>query len=385
MMLDKLESLPLCNTPEWLLDIASSQKLPDHLPLTNLLEKSLYYPSSGLDTDPLECFEGFIHSFIYVDYGQSRGDFLKFISHTMNHYKFIHGRFISRNELVPDHWIPDFPKVFDEFGGDTRLNRAQGKCDQFGYWGIFGHETPDGEQKIFSFLFISGEGVASYQGLYGRNNASPEVLAIIQPGHAFGGNWTNFFDHKAPLWQSVSQGVLPNKVFLGNCGLSNSLFFLWEIALEYGDYLPGEIVSSKQKKLQLFDLDKRTESQREIDRLQRIEREKEQAEEKRLYEIERKKQYQEWFKFYKTQRLAGNKAPKFVVRATHQEELEKQDFDRQVNKQRRSLSLFVALKGAHKKAIADLIQRGVDWQCINRDGIQLKDYAKQQGLSKLLE
>jgi hypothetical protein len=44
----------------------------------------------------------------------------------------------------------------------------------------------------FSLLYLCADGVAAFQALYYANSASPKAVAVIQPGTAFGGNWTDF-------------------------------------------------------------------------------------------------------------------------------------------------------------------------------------------------
>jgi hypothetical protein len=43
-------------------------------------------------------------------------------------------------------------------------------------------------------VYVGGDGVATYQALYLQQKVAPLVLAIIQPGHGFGLNYTNFED-----------------------------------------------------------------------------------------------------------------------------------------------------------------------------------------------
>ncbi|MCF8306444.1 MAG: hypothetical protein K9G57_02560 [Ignavibacteriales bacterium] len=48
---------------------------------------------------------------------------------------------------------------------------------------------------------------------------TPKILAIIQPGHACGDNWTNFNDPDAPLWEAISHGAeLPEFLLIGSYG-----------------------------------------------------------------------------------------------------------------------------------------------------------------------
>ena len=65
------------------------------------------------------------------------------------------------------------------------------------FWSIFqrGINVPSihGPPR-FSLLYLCADGVAAFQALYYANSASPKAVAVIQPGTAFGGNWTDFED-----------------------------------------------------------------------------------------------------------------------------------------------------------------------------------------------
>ncbi len=55
----------------------------------------------------------------------------------------------------------------------------------------------------FSHFYLCADGTAAFQALYVANHACPKVIAIIQPGEAFGGNWTDFEDQEKILARSV--------------------------------------------------------------------------------------------------------------------------------------------------------------------------------------
>ena len=48
--------------------------------------------------------------------------------------------------------------------------------------------------------------MAAFHTLYVANSAAPEVIAVIQPGDGFGGNWTSFGDER----QALARVVLTN-------------------------------------------------------------------------------------------------------------------------------------------------------------------------------
>ena len=113
---------------------------------------------------------------------------------------------------------------FDEYNGPNRLMEAQRKCVPFGHWSIWQRREQYGDRTgpaLFSLFFLAGEGVASYQHLYERNGHVPKLCAIIQPGHAFGNNWTNFFNPDAPFWKVVKRGSdTPGFLLIGTFGES---------------------------------------------------------------------------------------------------------------------------------------------------------------------
>jgi hypothetical protein len=43
------------------------------------------------------------------------------------------------------------------------------------------------------FLYVCDDGCFSYQDFYYSHNIKPKGIAIIQPGDAFGGNWTSYY------------------------------------------------------------------------------------------------------------------------------------------------------------------------------------------------
>lgn len=54
-----------------------------------------------------------------------------------------------------------------------------------------------------SLLYLAADGVAAVQALYVENNLKPKAIAIIQPGHAFGGHWTDFTGPEQVLARTV--------------------------------------------------------------------------------------------------------------------------------------------------------------------------------------
>jgi hypothetical protein len=211
------ELLPRSTMPEWLKKNSFSFSLDDLLP------GSLYYPASGTDGDPVKFFLGNVYSFIYVDYGVSQKQLEnQLISNGFRGYRIIHDETIQQKDIAPQGWnvriAPDLS--YEEKRPDFFKDWIK---PPFCKWYIFDREGNFGDAhnpSRFSLLFLCADGAASYQSIYLSNSHAPLMLAIIQPGHGFGGNWTNFEDRKAILARSVfhNEKKLPEFIVYGGIG-----------------------------------------------------------------------------------------------------------------------------------------------------------------------
>lgn len=190
---DMISSLPKRPVPAWLENFRPG----DELPIRDLLDDSLYYPSSGRDGDPVKYLGGFIHSFVYVDYSLKHEEVLQSIYDNHHHfsgYGIIHLREVT-SELG---WKPPCPSL------RRRAPESCEKCtkEPFALWAIL-ERLPDMDDshgpKRFSLLYVCCEGVTVFRDIYLGNKKSPEVVAIIQPGTGWGGNWTDYRDPQDDL------------------------------------------------------------------------------------------------------------------------------------------------------------------------------------------
>lgn len=193
-------------------------------PLHELLRGSLYYPSCGFDGDPVRFLGGNVLSFVYVDYGKTREE----LDHNLrgggfSGYELIATRSVASDELTVAGWAPLEPLPID---GDPARYREWMK-QPFCTWCIFqrrdNYSSSHGPRR-FSLLYLSADGVAAFQALYVANGISPTVVAIIQPGHGFGRNWTNFEDPQQIFARTVLQNPagLPRVLLYGGIGDTNS-------------------------------------------------------------------------------------------------------------------------------------------------------------------
>ena len=199
-----LSELPTVDVPEWLAELSStSMRIESPFPLRELLHDSLYYPASGFDGDPVKHLVGNILSFVYVDYGYSRDELIDELrDHGFRGYDLVAQRSVTERELAPQGWRPTPPAPSD---GDPSLYRDWIK-DPFCEWLVFQRceDVPaDYGPAHFSLLYLCADGVAAFQALYIANSIVPKAVAIIQPGHAFGCNFTNFEDPRKILARSV--------------------------------------------------------------------------------------------------------------------------------------------------------------------------------------
>ncbi|WP_164104439.1 hypothetical protein [Candidatus Laterigemmans baculatus] len=201
--------------PQWLASVG--EPLPE-LPVRDVLAGSVYYPASGFDGDPVKFLGGNFHSFVYVDYGIGREQLLENLE-AFRGYRVASYREVTERELTPNGWNPIPPQAGE---GSSRMPDGRIK-PPFGVWSIHKRTEeygPEHGPERFSLIYIGGDGVATFQALYHGNRVAPAVLAIIQPGTGFGGNWTDFEDPDAVLARSVlgNESGVPEYLLYGGGG-----------------------------------------------------------------------------------------------------------------------------------------------------------------------
>lgn len=207
-MINMIETIQM---PEWL------SKNTFEFNIKSILNDSLYYPSAYFDGVPVKYLMGNIFSFIYVDYGVSKEQFLTEINNNgFNGYKIIHSQSIDQKELTPNGWSAYLPPDHNENHSPQQYNGDWIK-DPFCEWIIFEREDEKDDShnpKRFSLLYLCADGAATYQAIYLSNDCKPKIIAIIRPGTGFGCNWTDFTDRKKIFARSVfsNTNLLPNYI-----------------------------------------------------------------------------------------------------------------------------------------------------------------------------
>jgi hypothetical protein len=225
----------------WLAELTREKIEKGPLPLKELLENSLYYPSSGFDGGVVkDCntvgSDHQITSFIYCDYAVGEQAFLDQRDSFLG-YACIGNRRVFLNELLSSTWIPSLPPTLNR----KEYSQYKDTWNPFVQWAVFERQVSRDRNHgpdRFSLLYLGGEGVASYQALYWGNKQRPKALAIIQPGHAFGLNWTDYTEQGSPLHWVVKNNPAgaPTILYYGGYGRNYSDF-------SWSEYSPQRKIS----------------------------------------------------------------------------------------------------------------------------------------------
>ena len=175
--------------PDWLKVLSNLEKLP----LRDILTRSVFYPSCGLDGKPIKFLGGYVHSFVYVDYGLDHDqvwDSINDVGRGFLGYSLLACRDVEKRELVGDYIVE--MNLFSDNGRPLKYRNYI--KEPFTIWAVFdrlaGLEEDHGPIR-FSLLYICGDGAATFQALYYGIQCAPAVVAVIQSGTGFGGNWTD--------------------------------------------------------------------------------------------------------------------------------------------------------------------------------------------------
>ena len=210
--------------PDWLASADASSMENDFFPLTQILSGSVYYPACGFDGGPIANLGHQYQSYVYVDYGCSRADLHENLAkHPFSGYQMVGRREVRIEELTPAGWgLPYLtPREVEQYQARTRDERigTTSFCD----WLIFDREPSKPSchgPRRFSLLYLSADGVAAFHALYVCNGLCPSVIALIQPGYGFGGNWTDFYDPKGPMARTLmtNSAGTPKTLLYGGWG-----------------------------------------------------------------------------------------------------------------------------------------------------------------------
>lgn len=192
---------------------ASIHTIP--FPIAELLENSIYYPSSHFDGSVVKAYAHDYPSFVYCDYGVTEDDFMAEIQ-TFRGYDVLAHRPVQKDELIPNGWQLQLPHhLLHNYGRYPNYIKPP-----FAHWVVYERKPEYSDMHgpaRFSLLFVGGEGVATYQALYWSNRATAKAVAIVRPGTGFGNNWTNFLDGTKALGYVVTQNPYGSPDFIITC------------------------------------------------------------------------------------------------------------------------------------------------------------------------
>ncbi|MGY6551706.1 MAG: hypothetical protein ACXIT4_07375 [Erythrobacter sp.] len=231
-----ISQLALTDIPPWLAAIQTEDDM-EVLPLSGILSDCVFYPASGFDGRPVQFLAGHFHSFIYADYGSTKDELAATLEKQgFEGYHLLGRRGVSKEELtfndLKPRLVPPYREKFEGFRSVVK--------PPFFEWMIFARDADRDETHgpaRFSLLYLGADGVAAYQALFVANEAVPAAIAIIQPGHGFGGNWTNFENPQEPLYQQVRANPAGQPEFLLFGGEGGRQFYEQPCWPDYGEGL----------------------------------------------------------------------------------------------------------------------------------------------------
>ncbi len=196
--------------PAWLTEDA----LDSPVRIQDLLRDSVFYPASGLDSDPMQLLGHHFWSFVYADYGFTPESIQAVLSaDKFAGYKILRRRSVIEDEIPLAGWNSESAGYLE--GGNIREAREKA-TPPFAEWALlernYGPEKPP---ELMSFLFVGADGVTLFQRLYHKNGVAPACVAIIQPGDGMGDqNWTDFRNPTAYLARAVLSNPAGSPRFL---------------------------------------------------------------------------------------------------------------------------------------------------------------------------
>lgn len=158
--------------------------------------RTVFYPGAGFDGQPVELFgsTSFAHGFVYVDYGVEHNEILGELCHPkygFKGYRLLDRIPLTQDQLSPGGWVPHLTR--GEIGSDPYWFS---KIKPYAFLQILEREKhfkdSHGPERI-AIIFVGGDGIASYDAIYGQGGRKPPSALIIQD-HGYGGNYARFDD-----------------------------------------------------------------------------------------------------------------------------------------------------------------------------------------------
>lgn len=177
----------------------------------------VYYPGALRDVHALRLFSSTrsAHSFIYVDYSV-KGIFiesaLRRLVNELNSYDIVSRIELSKEDLNPGGWQPHSSRPYSQ----SYLRSSFGP---YGFIAIVEREPSHSARsgvKRFAFMYLSTDGIATYDALFCQGDGTPPPFAVLLQDHGFGGNY-NLFGHGGLMEEvALSQDALPQFLLVGD-------------------------------------------------------------------------------------------------------------------------------------------------------------------------
>lgn len=171
------------------------------VPLKDILKGSAYYPACCDDGFPIKVcnmvWSSFgINSFVYCDFAFTREEVKHGALGYICGYVNVAERWLTPEEYIPQDWQLNLYGAPEEQYLDRRV-KGDPDVEHFAVWRIYKREQHKDEMhgpEYMSFLFVGGEGFATYHQLYCANMVAPKVLFFVQYCDMIG---------VAPDWEST--------------------------------------------------------------------------------------------------------------------------------------------------------------------------------------
>lgn len=177
---------------------------------------SVYYPGAGFDGQPIHTFNvaHAAYLYIYADYGVEK-QVIESKLDSFKGYKVIGKHDIALNQLAPA-WRPHILMTKELVEESRRWATVAPYC----FIAIFERPSDFSDEhgaKRFAVIFIGGDGIATYDALFGNKNMVTPLAVVLQE-HGFGGNYAAFGRNSIMEEIAEKSGVYPELLLVGtNC------------------------------------------------------------------------------------------------------------------------------------------------------------------------
>lgn len=153
----------------------------------------VYYPGAGDDGQPVHLFAGTqsAHVFLYVDYLLKKEELLQQLDESgFAGYHVLGMVEYSEHDLTPNRWRPHLTMDEVRNANPNRFAHAEPYCLLKVFERDGGLDDAHGAER-FAVIFLCGDGIASYDAIFGGKNVPPPFAVVLQD-HGFGGNYDKF-------------------------------------------------------------------------------------------------------------------------------------------------------------------------------------------------